>query len=359
MVFALERKTVLFKPRKPVVPWNFLHDIGSIHFWDTPESNDHDHYTRMLERIQPHAVVGSIPPFTSDMMDLNTQLEWIFTFSQGFNQIDVEAATDRGIMVSNCGGTPETGHGVAELAWAHILAVLRRIPLTDSKMRTGELMNVDRWGGSKTDDDLHYYRGGYMLWGKTLGLIGLGMAGSRMALTGRLGFNMRVIVYDPYIPRKRAELLSVELVDLHTVFKEADVISIHAPLNDETRGLVGDQELRLMKKTAIIVNDARGPIIDMPALAKVLEEERIYGAGIDVWQEEPPDPQAWWVKSLQTSSRTCLTHHIGNVYETLIARHHDAMQNIQRFCNGQTPLWVVNPQVIWKKQLNGSQPQLR
>jgi phosphoglycerate dehydrogenase-like enzyme len=91
----------------------------------------------------------------------------------------------------------------------------------------------------------------------------------------------------------------------------------------------------------------------MPALAKVLEEERIYGAGIDVWQDEPPDPEAWWVKSLQASPRTCLTHHIGNVYETLIARHHDAMHNIQRFCLGSTPLWIVNPQVIWKQQLTG------
>ena len=149
MVFGLKRKTVLYKPRKPLVPWEFLQKVGTIHFWDTPESNELNHYVKMLERIRPHAVVGSIPLFTRDMMDRNTRLEWIFTFSQGFNHIDVAAATDRGIMVSNCGGTPETGHAVAELAWAHILAVLRRIPLTDAQMRSGELMNSNRWGAQR------------------------------------------------------------------------------------------------------------------------------------------------------------------------------------------------------------------
>jgi len=107
----------------------------------------------------------------------------------------------------------------------------------------------------------------------------------------------------------------------------------------------------MMKPTAIIVNDARGEIIDMPALAKALEEERIYGAGIDVWPDEPPHPDDWWVKSLQKSRRTSLSAHGGNVLESIVPRHSDAMTNVQRFCTGQDPLWVVNPIVIWRKRI--------
>jgi phosphoglycerate dehydrogenase-like enzyme len=349
---TLERQIVLLRPCIPYVSWEFLKEVGDIHYWDRESVDFEREYVEKLKRLKPHAVAGRIPRLTAEMMDLDERLEWIFTFSQGYNQIDVEAATERGIMVSNCGGTPETGHGVSELAWAHILSVLRRIPQTDAEMRSGELMTDKRWGGRGSEEDLMFYRGAPMLWGKKLGIVGLGMAGSRTAITGRLGFNMEVIAYDPYITREKADLLSVKLVDLVTLCKESDVISIHAPLTKETFGMIGEKEIGLMKPNAIIVNDARGAIIDMPALAKALEEERIYGAGIDVWQVEPPDPDSWWVKSLQRSKRTSLTNHIGNVYETLKARHNDAMKNIERFSSGKEPLWVVNPSVIWKKRIS-------
>lgn len=350
-----ERKVVSLIPipQHGIYNWEFLKEVGDIHYWKEYELKplarpSREEYIENLKTLRPHAVVGRIPRFTGEMMDLDDRLEWIFTLSQGFNQIDVEAATERGIMVSNSGGTPETGHGISELAWAHILAVARRLPQLDEAMRSGEKLKPAVWA------DQRYARSAPILWGKTLGIIGLGLGGSVTAITGRLGFNMRVIAYDPYVTRSQAHLMGAELVDLDTLCKESDVIAVHCVLNDETRGMIGERQFKLMKPTAIIVNDARGAIIDMPALAKALEEERIYGAGIDVWPDEPPNPDDGWVQSLQQSRRTSLSAHGGNVRESLAARHTDAMNNVVRFCTGKDPLWVVNPIVIWRKRLLAS-----
>jgi len=212
-------------------------------------------------------------------------------------------------------------------------------------MRSGEKLKPEVWA------DQTFARSAPILWGKTLGIVGLGLGGSMTAMTGRLGFNMRVIAFDPYVTRSQAHLMGAELVNLDTLCRESDVIAIHCALTEQTRGLIGEKQLGMMKPTAIIVNDARGEIIDMPALAKALEEERIYGAGIDVWPDEPPHPDDWWVKSLQKSRRSSLSAHGGNVLESIVARHSDAMMNVQRFCTGQDPLWVVNPIVIWRKRL--------
>ena len=328
--------------------WEFLKEFGEIYYWKQYEQKGRpskEEFIEHLKTMRPHAVVGGVPRFTGEMMDLDDRLEWIFTTSQGYDQIDLEAATKRDIMVSNSGGTPETGHGISELAWAHILAVARRIPQLDGWMRSGEKLKPEVW------TDQTFARSAPLLWGKTLGIVGLGLGGSMTANTGRLGFNMRVIAFDPYVTRSQAHLMGAELVDLDTLCKESDVIAVHCVLTEQTRGLIGEKQLNMMKPTAIIVNDARGEIIDMPALAKALEEERIYGAGIDVWPDEPPHPDDWWVKSLQKSNRTSLSAHGGNVLESIVPRHSDAMMNVQRFCTGQDPLWVANPIVIWRKRL--------
>ena len=147
---------------------------------------------------------------------------------------------------------------------------------------------------------------------------------------------------DKFVEAVDADLIGVKLVDLDMLLKESDVIDIHANLTDETRSLIGEREIGLMKKSAIIVNDARGEIINMPALAKALEEGRIYGAGIDVWPKEPPDPNESWVQSIIRSKLTSLSSHTGTVNEAMVFRHRAALENIERFCKGQRPQWVVN-----------------
>ncbi len=194
-----------------------------------------------------------------------------------------------------------------------------------------------------------YFRGGPVLHGKTLGVIGLGKIGKRSALIGRLGFNMSVLAYDPYVEPADAEMIGVKLVGLDTLLKQSDVIVIHAALTDENTALIGEREISLMKKTAMIVNDARGPMIDMPALVKALEQGRIYGAGIDAWPTEPPDPSDPWVQRLVKSDRTSLSCHVGSLNEAMIERQKAGFENIARYCRGEKPFRVVNPGVHQSK----------
>jgi glyoxylate reductase len=173
-------------------------------------------------------------------------------------------------------------------------------------------------------------------------VIGLGRIGKRSALIGRLGFNMRVLAYDPYLEPADAEMIGVRLVGLDTLLRESDVVTIHTALTDASSKLIGERELRLMKPTAILVNDARGDVIDMPALARALEEDRLYGAGIDVWPVEPPDANEWWVQSLLKSRRTSLSCHIGSLYEAMVERNRAGLENVARVCRGERPVWIVN-----------------
>lgn len=340
-----ERKRVLLVyPGTLLAPWEFLREVAEVEFRPQRDTLSQ----ALLREFKPHVIAGSGFERTSgrfaisgEVMDACGNLELVQMFTMGFDLVDTEAADRRGVLVANLGGVGISSESVAELAWAHILALARRLPQADAEMRSGELMRPGRFGAN-SGEDLLYYRGGPVLWGKTLGVIGLGKIGKRSALIGRLGFNMRVLAYDPYLERTDAELIGVQLVDLDTLLREADVITIHAPLTHETKGMIGEREIGLMKRTAILVNDARGGIIDMPALARALEEGRLYGAGIDVWPVEPPDPDEAWVQSLRRSRRTSLSPHVGSLYEAMVERHRAGLENVARFCRGERPQWVVN-----------------
>lgn len=346
---AGEKKRVLLVYSAELLsPWEFLKQSAEIDF--RPQRLRLA--AEMLRETRPHVIAGSgfekvsgRFAITGDLMDACGNLEFIQIFAMGYDVVDVDAASARGIMVSNLGGVGVSSQSVAELAWAHILALARRIPQADAGMRSGELMRPGRYFAN-SGEDLRYYRGGPVLWGKTLGVIGLGRIGKRSALIGRLGFSMRVLGYDPYLDPADGEMIGVKLVDLETLLKESDVITIHAPLTGETKALIGAREIGLMKRSAILVNDARGDIIDMPALARALEEGRIYGAGIDVWPEEPPNPNEPWVQSLIKSPRTSLSCHVGSLYEAMVERHKAGLENIARFARGEKPFWIVNPQAL-------------
>ncbi len=212
-------------------------------------------------------------------------------------------------------------------------------------MRSGEKLSAENW---RKDDD--FYRGGPILTGKTLGIIGLGRIGKRSALTGRLGFNMKVIAYDPWVESADAEMIGVQKVDLDTLLKESDVIIIHVAMTDESRHMIGEKEIAKMKKSVILVNDARGDLFDMPAVARAIAEERIYGVGIDVWPKEPPDPNEPWVQTLLKSKRTSLSSHLGTQNEGMVYRHKGGLENVAMFCKGQRPQWVVNPEAFRTKK---------
>jgi D-3-phosphoglycerate dehydrogenase / 2-oxoglutarate reductase len=188
----------------------------------------------------------------------------------GVDNIDVEAATERGVAVLNA----PSGNTIsaAELAFALLLACVRRIPAADVSMRKGEW---DRKSFTGTE-----------LYGKTLGLVGAGRIGGEVARRAR-AFGMRVLAYDPFLAKDRAKALEIELCSIDDVLERSDMISLHVPLTEQTAGLIGAAELARMKPGAIVVNAARGGVIDEAALADALRSGHLAAAGLDVFEEEP------------------------------------------------------------------------
>jgi len=190
----------------------------------------------------------------------------------GVDNIDIEAATQRGIIVVNApgGNTVST----AEHAIALMFAVARRIPQAYLSMRER------KWERKKFE--------GIELRGKTVGVIGLGRVGYEVAKRCK-ALEMNVIAYDPYIPAERAQKIGVKLVDLETLLKESDIITLHVPKTKETIGLIGKREIEIMKNGVIIINTARGGIIREEALIEGLKSGKIFGVGLDVYENEPPN----------------------------------------------------------------------
>lgn len=208
----------------------------------------------------------------------------------GVDNIDIEAATRRGIVVVNA---PQSNTlSAAEHTMALMLALSRRIPEADRSMHRGEWKRSSFVGMELAD--------------KTLGIIGLGRIGSLVAQRS-LAFGMRLLAYDPYVSAERARQMSVELVSLDDLCSRADVITIHLPKTPETIGLINKERLALMKPTVRIVNTARGEIIDEEALAAALHDGRIAGAAIDVFSKEPPGPD----HPLIGAPNAILTPHLG------------------------------------------------
>ena len=204
--------------------------------------------------------------FTASLLRGLPDLEYIAQTGNHVYHVDMDAATKRGIVVSLAPG----GNSTAELAFGLMLAVMRRIPQSDRATRRGEWPMVL----------------GYVLKGKTLGVLGLGKIGAEVAAMGR-AFGMKIIAWGPTLTPERAERSEATFMPLEDVLKTADVVSVHLTLSDKSKNLLNEARLRLMKKSAYLVNTARGAIIDEMALVKILKENAIAGAALDVFIEEP------------------------------------------------------------------------
>ena len=215
-------------------------------------------------------VVRSRTRVTADLLEAATRLKVIGRAGIGVDNIDVDVATRRGIVVLNAPGGNVVS--AAEHTLALMLAVVRHIAAADAALRSGS------WERGR-------FRG-IELHGKTLGLVGAGRIGSEVAKRAR-AFGMRVLGYDPYLSKERAQQAGIQLVTLPDLLEEADIVSIHCPLTDETRGLIGSRELAALKPTAYLVNAARGGVVDEAALANALRQGTIAGAAVDVFAQEP------------------------------------------------------------------------
>ncbi|RLG74036.1 MAG: D-glycerate dehydrogenase [Thermoprotei archaeon] len=261
------------------------------------------------------------------------KLRIIAQYAVGYDNIDVKCATRYGVYVTNTPGVlTET---VADHTWALILAISRRILESDDYVRKGE------WHRSGTGWHPMMMLG-YDVHGKTLGIIGLGRIGSAVARRAR-GFNMKILYYDH---RRKPELekeLRVKYVPLDTLLREADIVSLHVPLTKETYHMIGEKELRLMKKTAFLINTARGAVVDTKALIKALKEGWIAGAALDVHEQEPLPPN----HPLYQFKNVILTPHTGSAsWETRIKMADIVAENLMAFAKGEIPPTLVNKEVI-------------
>jgi glyoxylate reductase len=290
----------------------------------------------LLEKVKGADVLLSLltDNIDAEVMDAaGPNLKIIANYAVGYNNIDVEEATKRGIMVTNTPGVlTET---TADFAWALLMAIARRIVEADKFVREGKFRG---WGPMLLL--------GTDVFGATLGIVGFGRIGQAMARRA-LGFNMRVLYYDnSRIDEQIEKELKATFVDLPTLLKESDFVTLHVPLTKQTHHLIGEKELKMMKKDAYLINTARGPVVDEKALVKALKEGWIKGAALDVFEKEPEiEPE------LLKLDNVVLAPHIASAsYATRSKMSVMVAENIIKALNGEVPPNLVNPEVLQKKK---------
>ncbi|MBI2881456.1 MAG: C-terminal binding protein [Candidatus Tectomicrobia bacterium] len=269
-------------------------------------------------------------PLDRRLMEALPSLKMIARYGIGVDTIDVEAATDHGVLVTN--NPTYCLEEVAEHTLALLLSLARKVPFYDRQVRQG------KW-------DVEAGKPLHRLSGKTLGLLGLGNIARRVAQRAK-GFKMRLLYHDPFLPAEAGEKEGAEAAPLERVLSESDYVSIHVPLNQDTRHLIGEERLRLMKPTACLINASRGPIVSTDALVKALSEGWIAGAALDVIEEQPPlsaDHPLFGFPQVVITPHTAWYSE-----EALVGLHHGAPSEVARFLRGERPLHVVNPQVLEK-----------
>ncbi len=283
----------------------------------------------LVERLKDfQAVIGmrERTPFPRSLLSQLPELRLLITTGGRNASFDVAAATDLGILVCGTGGA---GEGPTELTWGLIIGLLRKIPQEDRRTREGHWQTTLGVG----------------LKGKTLGLIGLGHIGGRMARVGN-AFDMQVIAWSQNLTAERAAECQATLVDKDTLFRDSDLVSVHLRLSERTRGLVGERELALMQPTAYLVNISRGPIVDEAALVDALRRKTIAGAALDTFDVEPLPPGHPFLEL----ENTLIAPHLGYVTEEgYRAFYAGAIEDIRAYAAGE-PVRVINPEVLTAPQ---------
>ncbi len=275
--------------------------------------------------------MGGSRVITADVLPLLRRCRAILRTGTGTDNIPVVEATRLGIVVAN---TPEaTMHQVAEHAVGLLFAVIRQIARQDRLVRQGVWDRYLAW------PDWH-------LLGQTFGLVGFGRI-ARLVARKISGFEMKVIAFDPVVDAQTMASHGVEKVSVDELFSRSDFISVHVPLSEKTRHSLGQAQLRLMKPKAVLINTARGEIIDQQALVRALSERKIGGAGLDVLDPEPPAPD----DPILSLDNVVLTPHIAG-YSDLFreAFWRQSVETLSAMARTGMPIWIVNPEVIpwWK-----------
>lgn len=296
-------------------PWDRLPHVEKTVFRDTLADAD-----ALVERLRPFDAILAMrerTPFPASLIERLPDLRLLITTGERNRGIDAAACAARGITFS---GTPSFGAPTVDLTWGLILALARRIPEQEAAMRAGQWQTAIGMG----------------LEGKTLGLLGFGKLGRRVAAVGK-ALGMECIAWSQNLTDEAAAAGGARRIEKEALFRESDVISIHYILSERSRGLVGAAEFATMKPSALLVNTSRGPIVDQDALIAALRAGRIAGAGIDVYDVEPVPAD----HPLLSAPNTVLTPHLGYcTEENYRAYFQGAIEAIEAFEKGQ-PIRVI------------------
>ena len=252
-------------------------------------------------------------------------LKLIQLLSAGYDRCDIEAARRAGVPICNNGGANSTA--VSEHAILLMLAVCRRIVWQHTNVAAG------RWRGNNVDDVKLFE-----LKNRTLGIVGLGTIGKKTARLAK-AFGMTVQYYDTTrLTEEQADAMGVRFSLFEEVLRTSDVVSLHVPLSKQTQHMMGAAQFKMMKPTAYLINTCRGPVVDEPALIEALSNGTIAGAGLDVFDQEPPPPN----NPLFALQNVVLTAHFaGPTWDNQYTRFRNAFDNCQRVVRGDKPLWVI------------------
>jgi D-3-phosphoglycerate dehydrogenase len=252
---------------------------------------------------------------TGRVIDACDKLKVISRYGAGVDRVDIAAAKAKNIVVCNTPGV--NAQAVADLAMGLVLCVARKLPLLDRKTKEG------RWVRST----------GVELFGKTLGVLGLGAAGKAVAKRAQ-GFSMKVLAYDPYVDASYAEVNGIAVSDFDRLIRESDVVSLHLPLNEKTRHILDGGAMRAMKRGAILINTARGGLIDERVACELLRSGHLGGLGLDAYEEEPPRPA--FLSDLFEMDNVVLTPHTGaHTAEAIAEMANFSVQNLIDVLSGK------------------------
>lgn len=267
-------------------------------------------------------------PIDEEVISSEPNLKMIANYAVGYNNIDVKAATKRNIPVSNTPGV--LTDATAEMAWALLFSVARCIVKGDKFTRDGKFKGWDPMLLLGQD-----------ITGKTLGIVGVGRIGTCFALKSR-GFNMKILYVDDKTNEVLEKNLGAKKVELNTLLKESDYVSLHVPLLPSTHHLIGKKQLQLMKKTAVLVNTSRGPIVDEKALVNALKERWIFGSGLDVYENEPHVEK----ELLKLNNVVLQPHSASATVESRTKMAIMAAENMLTGLKGEMPPNCINPDIF-------------
>ncbi|MGO4248592.1 D-2-hydroxyacid dehydrogenase family protein [Paenarthrobacter sp. RAF54_2] len=299
-------------------PWDSLLDDGvKVSVFSAPFVSEE----QAVAALAPFDIIVAMRErtrFPRRVLESLTNLKLLVTTGMANAAIDLEAASERGVLVSGTGGSPAAA---PEMTWALLLAFARNLVMEENSLRAGDWQTAV----------------GFELEGKTLGIVGLGKIGKRIAGYAK-AFGMDVLAWSQNLAAEAAEEAGARKVTKEELFRESDVVTLHLRLSDRTEGIVGSEELRLLGPEGVLINTARGPLVDEAALIRALEEGWIRGAAMDVFDEEPlPAGHA-----LLHSSRTVLSPHIGYVtHESYRQFYGGAFEDVKAWLEG-APIRALN-----------------